>query len=143
MLAQGPSMGQRPLGHGLGRSVVRRLRAELAARQQAQLGPLTRADAPAERTPLVASLNGLFTRLIDPLLAQVLLRNLLDNALRYSPPGSAVTVTLAATTPGAWRLIVEDAGPGLDASDLARLCQRSWGLRVQVNHDPAMGTGAR
>ena len=38
-------------------------------------------------------------RLRRPAADQVLLRNLLDNALRYSPPGSAVTVTLAAGTP--------------------------------------------
>lgn len=59
----------------------------------------------------------------DPLLTQVLLRNLLDNALRYSPPGSPVTLTLAAAGDG-WRLAVEDGGPGLDDAGLARLGQR-------------------
>ena len=59
----------------------------------------------------------------DALLTQVLLRNLLDNALRYSPPGSPVTLTLAATAAG-WRLAVEDGGPGLGDAGLARLGQR-------------------
>ncbi|KQV52642.1 hypothetical protein ASC95_07395 [Pelomonas sp. Root1217] len=59
----------------------------------------------------------------DPLLTQVLLRNLLDNALRYSPPGSPVTLSVDATT-GGWQLCVEDGGPGLDEGGLARLGQR-------------------
>lgn len=62
----------------------------------------------------------------DALLTQVLLRNLLDNALRYSPPGSPVTVTVTVDGHGAnsWYLTVEDGGPGLDATGLARLGQR-------------------
>ncbi len=59
----------------------------------------------------------------DAVLAQVLLRNLLDNALRYSPPGSPVRLTLGAAGDG-WELFVEDGGPGLDEAGLARLGQR-------------------
>ena len=59
----------------------------------------------------------------DPLLTQLLLRNLLDNALRYSPPGSPVTLTVDAVADG-WRLSVEDGGPGLDEAGLTRLGQR-------------------
>ena len=60
----------------------------------------------------------------DALLTQVLLRNLLDNALRYSPPGSPVTVSVDGTGPAGWVITVEDGGPGLDADGLARLGQR-------------------
>jgi two-component system sensor histidine kinase QseC len=59
----------------------------------------------------------------DPLLTQLLLRNLLDNALRYSAPGSPVRLRVAAT-PAGWRLTVEDGGHGLDESGVARLGQR-------------------
>jgi two-component system sensor histidine kinase QseC len=60
----------------------------------------------------------------DGLLTHVLLRNLLDNALRYSPPGSPVTVTVDGHGAIGWQLTVEDGGPGLDATGLARLGQR-------------------
>jgi two-component system sensor histidine kinase QseC len=60
----------------------------------------------------------------DALLTQVLLRNLLDNALRYSPPGSPVTVTVDGAGPTGWVMTVEDGGPGLDAAAVARLGQR-------------------
>lgn len=55
-----------------------------------------------------------------PLLA-ALLRNLIDNALRYSPDGATVRVTLQPAPP---RLCVEDSGPGLAEADRARLGER-------------------
>ena len=95
-------------------------------------------------------------------LARVLLRNLLDNALRYSPEGGRVTVGVYRVgTAVAWR--VEDSGPGLEPAEMARLGERffrvlgtgqsgsglGWsivqriarlhGLRVQVDRSPALG----
>jgi two-component system sensor histidine kinase QseC len=60
----------------------------------------------------------------DATLLAVLLRNLLDNAIRYSPPGAAVRVTLANKPAGGVRLVVEDSGPGLPDADLQRLGER-------------------
>jgi two-component system sensor histidine kinase QseC len=59
----------------------------------------------------------------DEALLAVLVRNLVDNAIRYSPAGARILVHLtqdAAQT----RLSVEDSGPGLPAEDLARLGER-------------------
>ncbi|MFF4775530.1 DUF4153 domain-containing protein [Microtetraspora fusca] len=64
------------------------------------------------------------TRLVaDPgLLAQVL-ANLLDNAVRHSPPGG--TVRLSAHTSGAdVEIAVVDGGPGIPASERARVFER-------------------
>ncbi|MGI5486223.1 DUF4153 domain-containing protein [Microtetraspora malaysiensis] len=64
------------------------------------------------------------TRLVaDPgLLAQVL-ANLLDNAVRHSPPGG--TVRLSAHTSGAdVEIAVTDEGPGIPASERARVFER-------------------
>ncbi len=58
-------------------------------------------------------------------LAQVLLRNLIDNALRYSPPGAQVQVRLQGQTSGRGAtLVVEDSGPGLPPEALTRLGER-------------------
>lgn len=50
---------------------------------------------------------------------QILL-NLLDNALKYGPPGQEVTVTLTGEGGGA-RLAVEDQGPGIPAAERERV----------------------
>jgi two-component system, OmpR family, sensor histidine kinase QseC len=74
----------------------------------------------------------------NEILLAVLLRNLLDNAVRYSPPGAAVQLTVQ-TDGGAARLSVEDGGPGLSAADLARLGERFF--RVPGHDAPGSGLG--
>jgi two-component system sensor histidine kinase QseC len=62
----------------------------------------------------------------EPTLAAVLIRNLVDNAIRYSPPGARVRVRLAREEGGVGgvSLAVEDSGPGLDEAQRARLGER-------------------
>lgn len=57
----------------------------------------------------------------ETLLLSLLLRNLLDNAVRYTPQGGVVTVTLSERS-----LTVEDDGPGVTAEHLARLGERFY-----------------
>ncbi|HLO94201.1 MAG TPA: ATP-binding protein, partial [Burkholderiaceae bacterium] len=59
----------------------------------------------------------------DGTLLAALLRNLLDNALRYSPPGAQVHLQLGRQD-GEPLLSLEDSGPGLDDEALARLGER-------------------
>ena len=47
--------------------------------------------------------------------------NLLLNALKYSPPGSPVSVTFTRSRPGWLRLSVTDEGRGIDSSDLGAI----------------------
>jgi two-component system sensor histidine kinase QseC len=56
-------------------------------------------------------------------LIAILARNLVDNAIRYSPPGSAVSVTVAALGQSV-ELRVGDNGPGVPPPALARLGER-------------------
>ena len=48
-------------------------------------------------------------------------QNLLQNAIQFSPRGSAVTLTAACCEPGGVSCVVRDRGPGLAAEDLPRL----------------------
>ena len=54
---------------------------------------------------------------------RMLLNNLIDNALRYTPRGGRVDVELRATAEGA-RLSVCDTGPGIPAADRTRVFER-------------------
>ncbi|MCD6042778.1 MAG: sensory histidine kinase [Burkholderiales bacterium] len=65
-----------------------------------------------------------------------LVANLVDNALRYAPPQSAVTVSLRETS-GVLALIVEDAGPGIPADQRQRVLERFQ----RVEGDAISGSG--
>lgn len=54
---------------------------------------------------------------------RILLRNLLDNAVKYTPPGGRVDVSLHIEN-GLPVLTVEDSGPGIAAQDRARVFDR-------------------
>jgi two-component system sensor histidine kinase QseC len=76
----------------------------------------------------------------DPVLVSALLRNLIDNALRYSPPMSTVQVTLeAADAQGRLSVSVEDSGPGLSPQLLQRLGERFF--RARLNDASGSGLG--
>jgi two-component system sensor histidine kinase QseC len=128
---------------------VRELRPQAVARGQY-------IDWQAPNQPVPAGIN--------PTLAGVLLRNLLDNALRYSPDGAQVRVQLTPAGNGSGPgLMVEDSGPGLPPEELARLGERffrvlgtgqsgsglGWsimrrvarlhGLRIDTDRGPTLG----
>ncbi|MEV1245363.1 DUF4153 domain-containing protein [Nonomuraea sp. NPDC049750] len=71
-------------------------------------------------TPVVPA--DLVVRADPDLLAQVL-ANLLDNAVRHSPPGGSVTVTGAPDGDGV-RITIADQGPGIPASAHGRVFER-------------------
>lgn len=67
--------------------------------------------------------------------------NLISNAAKFSPAGSTVTVTLAATGPGA-TIRVLDEGPGVPPEFRARLFDRFAQAAATINRNPDLpGTG--
>jgi two-component system sensor histidine kinase QseC len=58
-------------------------------------------------------------------LLEVLLRNLIDNGIRYTPAGGTVTVTIANCAGGA-RLAVTDTGPGITESERNKVMERFY-----------------
>jgi two-component system sensor histidine kinase QseC len=107
-----------------------------AVAQQAVADQVPHALARSQTVGLDAA-PGCRVRANEALLA-VLLRNLLDNALRYSPAGAEVRV--AVTQAGdRVRLQVEDSGPGLSDADLARLGERFF--RVLGSGQDGSGLG--
>lgn len=61
--------------------------------------------------------------LCEPSLLKRATLNLLTNAIKYSPAGSALRI-LIEREPAGWRLEVHDQGEGIEAEDLAQLFQR-------------------
>lgn len=70
----------------------------------------------------------------DPQLMSALLRNLLDNACRYSPPGSTVTLRFTGDA-----VSVENEGESLSPDRWARLGERFY--RTEGQAEPGSGLG--
>jgi two-component system OmpR family sensor kinase len=67
---------------------------------------------------------------------RTLARNLLDNAIKYTPPGGTVDLSVLADLGGAV-LVVEDSGPGIPPRDRARVLDRFY----RVSGSGAEGSG--
>ena len=65
-------------------------------------------------------------------LFQALVRNLLENALKYSPPGETIDVTLADG-----KLRISDRGPGIPEKELENVFHRFY----RVDGDASSGSG--
>ena len=71
----------------------------------------------------------------------LVLANLLDNAVKFSPPGSSITVHVARD--GEHALVgVADAGPGIGVEDLPHLFERFYrGAQARAGEAPGFGLG--
>ncbi len=74
----------------------------------------------------------------NAMLLGVMVRNLVDNAIRYSPVGAIVKIA-ASPEPCAARLTVEDSGPGMSTTDMQRIGERFF--RVVGSGQDGSGLG--
>lgn len=103
-----------------------------------------RAFAPrteAKRVALVAEVGGAAGLVVraDPDRIGRVLGSLLDNALRYAPPGTGIAVRAERSPldPGRVRLSVEDAGPGIAPADLPYVFDRFYQADPSRDRGPA------
>ncbi|MBI4985764.1 MAG: sensor histidine kinase N-terminal domain-containing protein [Rhodocyclales bacterium] len=78
------------------------------------------------------------TALGDADLLRILLRNLVDNAIRYTPNGGKVLVTVAAKEDQV-RLAVADTGPGIPPAEYERVFERFSRLAGQETEGSGLG----
>lgn len=68
----------------------------------------------------------------------LLARNLLDNAIKYTPAGGHIAIRLDTPPEGA-RLLIDDNGPGIPPAERARVFDRFY--RLDGNTQPGSGLG--
>jgi two-component system, OmpR family, phosphate regulon sensor histidine kinase PhoR len=111
------------------------------------LGPLVGAVEHELDTLLASRQQRVETRLApdagtvrgDPSKLHDVLRNLLENAMNYSPPGATVEVTSRRLI-DMIEITVADRGPGVPEADLARIFERFYRVDRSRTRDPG-GTG--
>jgi len=74
----------------------------------------------------------------NPVMLREMLSNLIDNALRYTPPGGSVTVRVGADA-GQSILEVEDTGPGIAQNERVHVFERFY--RILGSSAPGSGLG--
>lgn len=77
---------------------------------------------------------------VDPLKITQVVENLLDNALKYTPPGSRIHLTTRLQGLGEIIVTVRDNGPGIPSEDLPHLFERFYRVDKGRSRDKG-GTG--
>lgn len=106
----------------------------LAVATVAELAP----GAAAKDIDIQLAVGGPAVAPCEPALIAILMRNLIDNAIRYSPRHSLVHVTVAATA-GAVEFTVADQGPGIPAAERALVWERFY--RILGSDETGSGLG--
>ncbi len=97
-------------------------------------------DAVADEKTIRLRLNGHAEVAGDRLMIRRAISNLLSNAVRHAPAESEIEVTIAGDG-GATTVRVSNAGPPIDAAQLARLFDRFYRVDKSRAHPQSDGTG--
>jgi two-component system sensor histidine kinase MprB len=118
----------------LARGVERKLRIEEVQLDDLVAGIVERTQVRAPQVRFVTALSPTHVR-ADPVLLERAVSNLLDNAVKYSPEGAPVEVTVRGG-----EVIVADRGPGIAAEDLPRVFDRFY-RAAAARSKPGSGLG--
>jgi len=98
-----------------------------------EIGPLVRdacelfqSSAEDKDLRLICNVGGNFSISGDNRLIQRMIANLLDNAIKYTPAGGKVEVTVESAGNDAVAVCVKDSGIGISAEDMPRIFERFY-----------------
>jgi two-component system sensor histidine kinase MprB len=118
----------------LARGEERKLRVETVQLDDLVAGAVERARSRAPEATFVTSLSPTVVH-ADPVLLERAVLNLLDNAVKYSPVGAPIEVTVREG-----EVVVADQGPGVAEEDAARIFDRFY-RSAAARSKPGAGLG--
>jgi two-component system, OmpR family, sensor histidine kinase MprB len=118
----------------LARGEERKLRVEDVQLDDLVASAVERARARAPHATFVTSLTPSHVQ-VDPVLVERAISNLLDNAVKYSPNGAPIEVTVRGG-----EVVVTDHGPGIADEDLPRIFDRFY-RSATARSKPGAGLG--
>jgi two-component system sensor histidine kinase MprB len=118
----------------LARGEERKLRIEEVQLDDLVAGTVERARSRAPHATFVTSLSPTLVR-VDPVLLERAVSNLLDNAVKYSPDGAPIEVSVRDG-----EVVVADHGPGIAEEDLPRIFDRFY-RAASARAKPGAGLG--
>jgi two-component system sensor histidine kinase MprB len=118
----------------LARGEERKLRIEEVQLDDLVLSAVERAKARAPEATFVTSLTPVQVH-VDAVLVERAVGNLLDNAVKYSPPGAPIEVSVRDG-----EVVVADQGPGIAEEDLPRIFDRFY-RSATARAKPGAGLG--
>jgi two-component system sensor histidine kinase MprB len=118
----------------LARGTERQLRIEEVQLDDLVASVVERARSRAPQATFVSSLSPTVVH-VDPMLIERAVSNLIDNALKYSPPGAPIEITVRDG-----EVVVADHGPGIAAEDMPRIFDRFY-RAAGARSKPGAGLG--
>jgi two-component system, OmpR family, sensor histidine kinase MprB len=118
----------------LARGEERKLRVEDVQLDELVDGVVERARSRAPHATFITALTPTKVR-VDPILLERAVSNLLDNAVKYSPPGAPIEVSVREG-----EVVVADHGPGVAEEDLPRIFDRFY-RAAAARSKPGAGLG--
>ena len=118
----------------LARGEERKLRIEDVQLDDLVASSVERAQSRAPQVTFVTSLSPVLVK-ADPVLLERAVSNLLDNAVKYSPDGAPIEVSVRGG-----EVVVQDHGPGIAAEDLPRVFDRFY-RAAAARSKPGSGLG--
>jgi two-component system heavy metal sensor histidine kinase CusS len=91
-------------------------------------------EALSEARGVTVTCEGEAEAIADPLLFRRAVSNLLSNALRHTPNGGRIVLSLARDRDGALLVEVEDSGCGIHPEHLPRVCERPYSVASRAGH---------
>lgn len=83
-------------------------------------------EAVSEEKGITVTCQGKGGIMADPILLRRALSNLISNALRHTPQGGKITISIAQAAEGGTQISVTDTGSGISASQVPRIFERFY-----------------